>query len=247
MLFRCEAWQHPVRVQKGVLRDYKGKGRAQRGYTLTELAVAVALSGMVVGGAVFYGNQLLNQAYVEVFGDGVARLVGSVEDLYVGKRTYNNLSLSTAIQLQLFKDARVYGVNQAAGTVSAYLGSRDVGVSLGVPNKLNGSAWGVHYTGLPGHSCFTLVQYAMAVGDVVAVVADSAKASNFSSWGSGVNFDDKSLVTGFPSGYVVIKNRSAVGGGAGAVNACSVVNNVGQALFNTNPEYYGLVVMRLQQ
>lgn len=217
-----------------------GGRRPDAGYTMVELAVAVAVSGVVVSGAVALGAAVLAEHGADNFGERLGFLVQTVDDLFSASGDYEQLNMRVAIDLGVFAYEQVDSV---AGTARHRYGQP---ITLGA---LRGAgfgkrAWGLHYARLPAQSCVAVVKYALALGDAVALVSDpgtNATPSSFAQWGSAVAWGPGG-VTGFPPPYRVLKNRlwdavpvvtHDVAGNAsgGVLGTCNAVTFHGQKTF----------------
>ena len=212
--------------------NYKApRRRLNAGYTLLELAIAMTLAGATLAGVVAFGAVLWAEQRASEFGQRMANIVTTVEDLYPGATPFTSLNLLSAVRLGVMRDENV--VNAGGGAVDPVVRHMyGQGITLGglAGAGFSGMAWGVHFAGPPGNSCMDIVQYALSLGDAVALVPDAAAASSFTDW-QGIK-QVNGGVTGFPANYQfkadaasadrVLKDRGSVSVTGGVLaTACS--------------------------
>ncbi len=200
------------------------------GYTLLELAIATTVSGVVLSGVLAYGAVLWSEQRANEFAERMAAMVSAVESLYPGTTSYNSLDLASAIRLGAMRNENV---NDATSEVRHLYGQ---GITLGglAGTGFKGQAWGVHFAGLPGASCMDIVQYALALGDAVALVADAdadaTAPSSFANWKDITQANG--VAAGFPGTYRVLKSRAtAPVAPATVATECAQVTAGGDAAF----------------
>ena len=191
------------------------------GYTLTELAIAVTVSGVVLGGVTVFGARVWEEQRADAFGQSMVQLVQTVNAMFPGAATYEKLNVSSAIQLGVFSDELV---NSAAVSVNHLYGQP---LSLGgLPGAgFNNQAWGLHYSRLPATACLAILQYAIKLADAVAIVADplsGGAATSFGNWGGAISWSG-GAVAGFDlSKYQVIKSSRMTSSDTQArISACN--------------------------
>ncbi len=171
---------------------------SRAGYTLVELAVAVAVAGVIASGVALIGALMWAQHREDQFGAQMTELVSAIESTFSAGGTYSQLDLTTAVKLGAFKNEVVDITVSPPRVEHLYKGP----ITLGVLS-LNGFAnlgWGLHFARLPGNTCLAVLDYAIALFDAVAIVPDSVAGtdvSSFADWEKSVSINN-GIVSGFP-------------------------------------------------
>jgi hypothetical protein len=196
------------------------------GYTLLELAIATTVSGALLSGVLTFGAALWSEQRANEFADRMAAIVSTLESLYPGTTSYDSLNLASAIRLGVMRNENV---NADTSEVRHLYGRR---ITLGglAGAGLKGQAWGLHFAGLPAGSCVAIAQYALTLGDAVALVADAAATSSFDDWKTITQANG--VVERFPAAYTLLKSRAAAPVTPAAVaTACGNVTGGGAGAF----------------
>lgn len=190
--------------------------RSNAGYTLVELAIAVSLSGAVLGGVVAFGTTLWAEQRADAFSQNMVQLVQNVNAMFPGSAAYDKLNVANAIQLGVFSDEQI---NAAASVNHLYGQPITLGGLAGA--GFNNQAWGLHYARLPANACVAILQYAIKLADAVAIVADPSGTtlSAFDDWKNKVSWVGGS-VSGFDAYQPIKRNRTDVPGAAALISAC---------------------------
>ena len=201
------------------------------GYTLVELAIAMTVSGAVLSGVMAFGAALWSEQRANEFAERMDTVVSTVESLYRGAATYDSLNLASAIQLGALRNENMTASTDDADTSEVlHLYGRRITLGGLAGTGFNGQAWGVHFAGLPAKSCMAIAQYALALGDIVALATDAAAASSFANW-KAITLAG-GVVAGFPAAYTVLKSRAiAPVAPAALAIACESVTGGGTGTF----------------
>jgi prepilin-type N-terminal cleavage/methylation domain-containing protein len=233
---------------------------SRAGYTLVELAMAVAVAGALSSSAALIGARLWEQHREDLFGSQMIQLVSSIETMFGAGGTYINLDITTAVNLGVFMD-EVVDISSSPPKVD-HLYRQPITLGVLSANGFANLGWGLHYARLPGGTCLAVLGYAVALFDAVAIVPDSVAGtavSSFADWGTSVGISN-GIVSGFPlvataaipREYTMVKNgrfdkTSAVvvdktSGKliGGKVGVCDAVTNKGSIP-------YGLSLVRTRQ
>lgn len=219
---------------------------ALAGHTLVELAVTVSIAGVISIGVVTIGAQLWAEQRMEDLIRRMASLVEEVDQLFINNVDYQKLDLESAVRLGLLRHERVVAAGSLGPGLPATSSVQHIfsqPITLGVLNGpgFNNLAWGLHYSRLPVDACMTLVGYAVHLFEAVAITSDpytAARPTQFADWG-GTSPIQRSggKVTGFPTGYEVIKNeKSGAPTVQDRVTACLAVSGRGSS--------FGLALVR---
>lgn len=203
----------------------------QLGYTLVELSISVTLSGVLLMGVMAAANRLWGEYRADAFGQRMGRLVMAVENLFPAV-AYRGLTQSVALQLGVFRDEFVI---DASSSVVNHIYNQPITLGVLPDASFQSLAWGVNYARLPPESCLSVVQYALALGDAVALVKnplDSSMSGGFSSWANLLTWGD-GAVNGFPfpSVQVLMKQKSIRPDAVAKIAACSAATQ-GESSFD---------------
>jgi prepilin-type processing-associated H-X9-DG protein len=178
------------------------------GYTIMELLIATSVAGVMTF-SVMKAATVVQQDYeVNRFNQRLSDWVLSVESLFLVRSDYQGLDLQAVVNAGLldnenmnldttFKPPKVLAVRHLYG------GSLEIGVPANLPKQY----WAAHLAGLPAdRRCMALLQHAVNVGSVVAVVNNTNTASSLSDWKSMVSYNsERSMVINFPAGYQILR------------------------------------------
>lgn len=211
-----------------------------------ELVIATTVSGVLLSGVLAYGAVLWSEQRANEFAERMAAMVSAVESLYPGTTSYSSLNLASAIRLGAMRNAVVSADTGVAETseVRHLYGQR---ITLGglAGAGFNHQAWGVHFAGLPGASCMDIVQYALSLGDAVALVTDAnpAAPSSFADW-KGEITQANGVAAGFPGTYKLLKSRATAPVAPAAVaTACNTHTHIVKD-GKTSTTDFGLALVR---
>ena len=223
---------------------HKAAGRSlSAGYTLLELAIATTVSGAVLSGVLTFGAALWSEQRANEFADRMAAVVSTVEGLYPGTTSYDSLDLASAIRLGVMRNENVIAnTGVAASSEVRHLYGQRITLGGLAGAGLNGQAWGLHFAGLPAGSCMDIAQYALTLGDAVALASEAAATSSLANWSAITQANG--VVAGFPAAYTVLKNRAAAPVAPDAVaRACDArTHTVKDGITSTNA--FGLALVR---
>jgi hypothetical protein len=203
------------------------------GYTLLELAIATTVSGALLSGVLTFGAALWSEQRANEFAERMAAIVSTLESLYPGTTSYDSLNLASAIRLGVMRNENVIAnTGVAASSEVRHLYGQRLTLGGLAGAGLKGQAWGLHFAGLPAGSCMAIAQYALTLGDAVALVADAnaAEPSSFADWKAITQANG--VVAGFPAAYTLLKSRATAPVAPAAVaTACGNVTGGGAGAF----------------
>jgi hypothetical protein len=175
-----------------------------------ELLVATSVAGVLALSVMAAATRLYEDHEVNRFNQRLSDWVLNVENLFLVRSDYQNLSLQAVVNLGLLDDEvmNIDGNTTSPSTVLNVWHLYGGAIEIGLPTQMPGQFWAVHLGGLPaGRRCVTLLQHAVNVGSVVAVIDESANGpSNLNHWLGGVTYSGAlNQVSGFPANYKILR------------------------------------------
>lgn len=171
--------------------------RAQRGFTLVELSVAVAIAGVLLVSAIALVQVVLRQARANDVVSSIPRTMAQIDKIYSSTTSYAGLGTDVAIGFGAFD-----GVYNITGTSPNRVASNSFGYPtlVDIATGFNGAAdtntgYVVSLTGVPQQSCADIVSSASATGVRGIVVAPETTAGKNALAPSGVTLAGLTIAT----------------------------------------------------
>lgn len=188
-------------------RSFRCSGWLSPGYTLVELVIATSVAGILALSAMAASTLLYKDYELTRFNQRLSDWVLNVEGLFLVRSDYQNLNLQAVVNAGLLDEEDMdFDTRTTPPTVTAVRHVYGGTLDIGVPTHLPSQYWAFHLTGLPaGARCLALLQHAVNVGSVVAVVDDNP-ATALAHWKDAVNYDKvNDIVSNFPAGYQIVR------------------------------------------
>jgi hypothetical protein len=182
-----------------------------------ELLIATSVSGVLAMGVLAAANMLYADYEVNRFNQRLSSWTLNIEGLFLVRSDYQNLSLQAVVDTGLLDDEDVTFQIMNDKQTTTVINVRHLfggSLNIGVPSKLPSQFWAIHLAGLPtGSRCMPLLQHAVNVGHVVAVVneTDLGAVSDFSDWKDAVSYSNAlNEVDNFPGKYKIIRQQGGL-------------------------------------
>jgi prepilin-type N-terminal cleavage/methylation domain-containing protein len=179
------------------------------GYTMIELAMAVAVAGVISFASLSYVPKLYDEIELSRFNQRLSGWVLAIENTFLSRYDYIGLSLQSIVELGLLDKERVE-LNALGDVVSVrhlYGGA----LNASVLTTLGDQFWGAHLSGIPSKACLPVLQSMGAIGHQVMVVNEQAGVSALTEWIGTVGLNAaKTNIVNFPSRYQVVKTLDRV-------------------------------------
>ncbi len=172
---------YPPRLKKKA----RPQRKAQSGFTIVELSVAVAIAGVLLVSAIALVQVVLRQTRANDLVSSIPRTITQIDKMYARVANFAGLTTQVAIGFGAFDGAfditglagsRVathrFGYTTLAQAANNFRNVAAVGLPAGVPP--DASAYSVIYAGIPRGACADVVSSAAASGVLGIIVAPEA-------------------------------------------------------------------------
>lgn len=217
------------------------KLRAQAGFTVVELSVAVAIAGILLVGAISLVQVVLQTSRANDTAGGLARVFAQIEKYYNNSQSYSGIDVYGMVGLGVFQgpftltgSAPKQGVNSRFG----YPVQVEVATNYGGVGAAR--AYGVFFTGIPQKVCGDIVTAADSTGvKAIAINPETtagqiAGAFDTTLMGQTTGFTttgSTTIVKGTDNNGVL--NTNTLTGAGGVASGCNVASStVTVALIN---------------
>jgi len=159
--------------------------KAQGGFTIVELSVAVAIAGVLLVSAIALVQVVLRQSRANDLVSSIPRTLTQIDKMYARVANFAGLTTQVAIGFGAFDGAfditgpagaRVashrFGYTTLAQAANNFRNVAAVGLPAGVPP--DASAYSIIYAGIPRGACADIVSSAAASGVLGIIVAPEA-------------------------------------------------------------------------
>jgi prepilin-type N-terminal cleavage/methylation domain-containing protein len=175
----------------------------QRGFTIVELSIAVAIAGVLLVGSVSLVQTVLNTARANDSITSLARTITQIEKTWSSANDYAGLSLASAAGAGAFEGLQKTVV---AGVTTAVRNkfNRDITVSLNVDLPSAGASRGyaMAYKGIPTSVCTDIVSSSVNAGIRGLLIIPETTAAGVSTDVTGLTLSNEAFAT-IPTGAVV--------------------------------------------
>lgn len=150
-----------------------GSFRKQRGYTIVELSVAVAIAGVLMVGSISLVQTVLNTSRANDTITGLARTIAQIDKIWSASNSYADLSMATAGAAGAFEGMTV-GRDPVKNTVNSVTNKFNRPVTLSLNDNLPATSvkrgYTLVYAGIPTSVCADIVTSAVNSGVRALVV-----------------------------------------------------------------------------
>ncbi|EOA05948.1 hypothetical protein HFRIS_005798 [Herbaspirillum frisingense GSF30] len=138
---------------------------AQRGFTIVELSVAVAIAGVLLVSAIALVQVVLRQSRANDVVSGIPRLMAQIDKIYARANNFIGLSTDVAVGFGAFDSVfDILGAppNRIANNRFGY--ATNVDVATAFTGAATNTGYAVTFAGIPASSCADIVTSAAATG-----------------------------------------------------------------------------------
>jgi prepilin-type N-terminal cleavage/methylation domain-containing protein len=140
--------------------------KLQRGYTIVELSVSVAIAGVLLVGSIALVQTVLNTARANDTITGISRVIAQIDKIWSAVPSYTGLSMATAGGAGVFEGMTVTrdASNVVTGVTSKF--NRPVFLSLNsnLPSAASDRGYALTFAGIPTSVCADIVSAAASTG-----------------------------------------------------------------------------------
>ena len=203
----------------------------QRGFSLTEVAVATSVSSVLALGALAYAPRMLDEGQAQDVADEYAIAVTQIVK-HFQPRPVSGLTLQMAAELGAFRNSQLTRDKDGAvvGVTSRFGSAARVDVAP--------AGWGVQYAGVPRAVCATLITSgAGALASAVLVAGEKTRGDSLNgdqlkgdrrlSWAELKLNTEGTGLDAPPDGYRIVKDLGRPVDVAALAGACGGVDSVG--------------------
>ncbi len=141
--------------------------RAQRGYTIVELSVSVAIAGVLLVGSIALVQTVLNTARANDTITSISRIIAQVDKIWANTNSYAGLTLAAAGGAGVFEGLTIVRTGTppvVTGVTHKFNRNVTVGVNSEMPSAGANRGYTMTFTGIPTSVCADIVSAAASSG-----------------------------------------------------------------------------------
>jgi prepilin-type N-terminal cleavage/methylation domain-containing protein len=186
----------------------------QRGYTIVELSVAVAIAGVLLVGSIALVQTVLNTSRANDTISGLARVTAQIDKIWSNQPNYASLSIASAGGAGVFEGLPVVrdATNAVTGVTSKF--NRPITLSLNpnLPSGTSNRGYAMTYTGIPTNVCADIVSAAGSSGvRGIAVIPEDVAGTTTGGAPVALTLSAADALTGVDAAGVVVADPSTNG------------------------------------
>ncbi len=183
--------------------------RAQSGFTIVELSVAVAIAGVLLVSAIALVQVVLRQARANDVVSGIPRMMAQIDKIYARTNSFVGLGTEVAIGFGAFDAAfDILGTAPSRTANNRFGFPTTVDVATAFTGAASNTGYVVTLAGIPTASCADIVSSASATGVRGILVQPEAAVGTRSITAAGI-------------GTLTLAGMRAIGAGGGAAVAAT--------------------------
>ena len=136
----------------------------QKGYTLVELSVAVAIAGVLLMGSIQLVQTVLNTSRANDTISSLARTITQIDKVWSSLDTYADLSIANASAAGAFPDMTTRGSGATATVINKFNMPVQLDLIKNLPTAGSDRGFALVHTGIPRSVCADIVTAGVAAG-----------------------------------------------------------------------------------